>query len=170
MSFTKTFRLHLCHIYIINTNTVIQRLIDLGSECFYLEITEEIHGLWCHQRSGTENWDPWESQMFIGCLYRFSLSVRRSVAGWLSLSEDPDAYCMITKTTLWLKILYSIKIYLPGVLRMLLVITNYRAVLENEILRKQITGHKWQMSELCHQWILRRTFDSTSVYIIPDIF
>ncbi len=44
--------LHLCHIHIINTNTVIQRQIDLGFHCFYLEITWKIHGILCHQRSG----------------------------------------------------------------------------------------------------------------------
>ncbi len=48
MSFTKYFHLHLCHIY----NIVIQSQIDLKFHCFYLEITWEIHGISCHQRSG----------------------------------------------------------------------------------------------------------------------
>ncbi len=52
MSFTKLFPLHLCHIYIINTNTVIHCQIDLDFHCFYLEITWKIHGILCHQRSG----------------------------------------------------------------------------------------------------------------------
>ncbi len=52
MLFTKTFYLHLSHIYIINTNTVIQSQIDLGFHCFYLEITWNIHGISCHQRGG----------------------------------------------------------------------------------------------------------------------
>ncbi len=44
--------LHLRHIYIINTNTVIWSQIDLGFHCFSLEITWKIHGISHHQRSG----------------------------------------------------------------------------------------------------------------------
>ncbi len=48
----KKIHLHLCHIYIINTNTVIQRQVDLGFQCFYLEITWKMQGMLCYQRSG----------------------------------------------------------------------------------------------------------------------
>ncbi len=52
-SFTNQIHLHLCHIDIINTNTVSnRRQIDLGFHCFYLEITWQIHVISCHQRSG----------------------------------------------------------------------------------------------------------------------
>ncbi len=43
--------LHLCRIYIINTNTVIESQIDLRFHCFYLEITWKIHGTLSYQRS-----------------------------------------------------------------------------------------------------------------------
>ncbi len=38
MSFTEIIHLHLCRIYIINTNTVIQSEINLGFHSFYLDI------------------------------------------------------------------------------------------------------------------------------------
>ncbi len=40
--------LHLCNMYIINTNIVIRSQIDHGFHCFYLEITWKIHGILCH--------------------------------------------------------------------------------------------------------------------------
>ncbi len=46
------FYLHLCYIYISNTNTVIRNQIDLGFHSFYVEITWKIHGILCYQRSG----------------------------------------------------------------------------------------------------------------------
>ncbi len=42
----------LSYLHYRNTNTVIQRQIDLGFHCFYLEITWNIHVILCHQRSG----------------------------------------------------------------------------------------------------------------------
>ncbi len=52
VSFTqKIIQSNLCHIYIINTNTVIQSQIDLRFHYFYLEITWKIHGISFHQKS-----------------------------------------------------------------------------------------------------------------------
>ncbi len=45
--------LHLCHIYITNTNIVILSQIALEFLCFYLEITWKIHGI-----SSPEKWEP----------------------------------------------------------------------------------------------------------------
>ncbi len=48
----KNNHLHLCHIYIISINTVIQSQINLGFDCFYFKITWKIHGILGQQRSG----------------------------------------------------------------------------------------------------------------------
>ncbi len=41
----------LCHIYIINTYTDSKPNWP-GFDCFYLEVTWKIHGIFCHNRSG----------------------------------------------------------------------------------------------------------------------
>ncbi len=47
----KNEKLHLCLIYIINTNTVLKPYLPVIL-LLYLEITLKIHGILCHLRSG----------------------------------------------------------------------------------------------------------------------
>ncbi len=53
-----------------NKNSVIQSQINLGFHCFYLEITWKIHGIPCHQRSGSpESWPKYKQSMITTWLY-----------------------------------------------------------------------------------------------------
>ncbi len=52
MSFTKIILIYFFVISTLSTHILIRSQIDLGFQCFYLEITWKIHGILYHKRSG----------------------------------------------------------------------------------------------------------------------
>ncbi len=56
MSFTKKI-LFISLLYLHYQNKLIQRQIDLGFHCLYLEITWKLHGILCHSEVGSLNYD-----------------------------------------------------------------------------------------------------------------